>query len=141
MRIEADDNAKEPRLIVPKSLAGSAKPTSVPHSNQHGEGPIVPLPLCIAFTLSFGGIGLCLMCGRTIPRVLLMLLAIGVAGGAVVWADTPQPLPHNPTLHSPILPLDGVTVEFVEVGDTIRLILPRPMVAEMAKKLNASEVR
>ena len=70
------------------------------------------------------------------------------AGAGVVCANMPPPIRLGPPAihmgpksYPQGLPLDNVAVEFVDSGDTIRLILPRRVAAELAEKLNATEAK
>ena len=136
--VEADDAAKEPRLFIPKSLAHRARPVktaSAPSPTQSGVGPAILLPVGGAMALAYFGVGVCLVSGRAVSRKLILLLALAGGGATAVWANPPQ----RKIEYRNGLSLDGVAVEFVDQGDTIRLILPRSMVAEMAGKLHAVE--
>ncbi len=131
--IEANDNAREPRLIVPKALARRARESkiaSTPPATGRVEGPTILFPVGGAVVLSYAGAGFCLLCGRAVTRRLLLLLALVGAGGGAVWA-TP-PLRQAQRAESPAeLPLDGVAVELVDQGDALRLIVPRPLAAKL----------
>ena len=136
--IEADATAKEPRLLIPKALAGCArpsKPVTLLPAAQHGKSPALLLPIGGALALSYAGAGLCLICGRSVSRRLILLLALAGGGGAAVWATSPAP--HPVAQHLEGLPLDGVAVEFVDHGESIRLVVPRTVAADMAVRLHA----
>jgi hypothetical protein len=142
--IEVDDKLSGPRLIVPKWLARLARPVAATSpGDRRGHGPAMPLPVGIAFTVSLAATGLCLVGGRKVPAVLLAAVVLcGVTGAAAVWANAPPPLRPPPKKQYPGgLPLEGVAVEFVDRGDSIRLVVPRALVADLAAKLNATEVR
>ena len=69
-------------------------------------------------------------------RSLLLTLALVGVGGATLWAHPPPPPPPQLKSFPDGLPIDGVAVEFAEQGDRVRLVLPKAMLADMAKKLN-----
>jgi hypothetical protein len=132
--IQADETAREPRLIVPRSLVRSAKLAKSAAAAPGGRAGL-PLPLAVALSLSFAVVGLGLVCGRRMTRSLFLTLALVAVGGATLWAHPPPP-PQPPLKPFPDgLPIDGVAVEFADQGDRVRLVLPKAMTADMAKKL------
>jgi len=133
--IQADESAREPRLIVPRSLVRLAKAEKAPPALPGGHTAL-PVPLAVALSLSFAVVGVGLVCGRRMARSLVLTLALVAVGGATLWAHPPPPVlpPLKPFPDG--LPIDGVAVEFAEQGDRVRLVLPKAMMADMAKKLN-----
>jgi hypothetical protein len=134
--VSVDEKATEARLIVPKrflksvaDLTGEGGPARAEARPFHW--PIVGFLLPIGVALAGGGLWLLGVRPRVGRRgaVLLGLVLLGGVGATVAWgrAQLP-PIPPHP-------PLKGqVTVEVVEEGDAVKLVLPRGMLKELVNK-------
>ncbi len=102
--------------------------------------PISTIIVGLALTLSFSTGGLWLarkksgtLGGATPFGVLVAVLSIGLLSGAAVWANfAPQPRPPvkpvQPQVPGPLpalMKMEGVKIDMLQQGDTIRLILTK----------------
>jgi hypothetical protein len=144
--IEIDENAKEPRLLIPRQLVtprgGVGRPRP-PEEEQADAGPALPrlhlIAAGLALTLAFTSGGLWLVRrGRVSGRAMMIAAgAVVLAGAAAVWADVGFPRPPRPNPPpAPVAPTtillsEPVTVELVNQGDTIRLIGTKAMIEKI----------
>ncbi len=102
--------------------------------------PISTIIIGLALTLSFSTGGLWLarkksgtLGGATPLGVLVAVLSIGLLSGAAVWANRAPPVrppvkPVQPQIPGPLpalMKMEGVKIEMLPQGDTIRLILTK----------------
>jgi hypothetical protein len=135
--VELDANAKQPRLVIPRSLANPPK--------KAGAGLNVPTIVAgVALTLAMVSAGFWFIRrgpGRSVAMIVVFvsLFALGVSA---VYADVgpgPRPRPPLPPAAAAIkLPADvqlteDVLVEFTDKGDAIRLIVNKANVLKTDK--------
>jgi hypothetical protein len=130
--VSIDDRATEARLIVPKKHMPSVAALLPNDDTARADArlfrwPVVVIPVAAALAVS--GLWLTGLRPRLGARGLAVLLGVIVLGGvgaAIAWGHPPPPPPPPPLL------LKGkVTVEVVEEGDTVKLVLPRDMLKEL----------
>jgi hypothetical protein len=130
--VSVDEKATEARLIVPKKHMTSVA-ALLPNDDparadaRSFRWPVVAIPIAAALAVS--GLWLTGLRPRLGARGLAVLLGVIVLGGvgaAVAWGH-PQPPPPPP----PVLLKGKVTVEVVEEGDTVKLVLPRDMLKDL----------
>jgi len=117
-------------------------PATEQESKRQSSLPFSTMIIGLALTLSFSTGGLWMarrnngVVGGAKPLGLLVaVLSIGLLGGAAVWANRappvrpapvkPQPQPQVPGPLPALLKMEGVKVEILPQGDTIRLILTK----------------
>jgi len=144
--VELDPNAKEPRLIVPRSIVtkrgalDTADDTRLTDADSPSQRHIIIAGIALALAVACGGLWL-VRKNRLNGTGLVLLLAMiaGMAGGAIALANPPPP----PTPPKPVPPpavnlvklYDGkVKVETPAEGDAIKLIISPEMLAGMAKE-------
>lgn len=132
--IEASDTLTRPRLVIPRALLARAKklPLTRPAAALPSRAPAVLAGLALTAALSAGG--LCL--ARPKGRVLMLLVGVGCAvgaGRAFVGAHPPPPtlLPPPPAE----VVFDYATIEVVERGTEMRLLVPRARLGELARNV------
>jgi hypothetical protein len=130
LTVEASPAETEARLLVPRRLLRNAAPVA----RLDGQRPLFAV-LGGALLVGAGGLGLV----RRRSLVLALALAVGaLAGRAALWANPPPW--RGPILGPPnTVEVEGlrvaVTVEVVEEGDMVRLLLPRALAADLARDL------
>jgi hypothetical protein len=136
--VEVDAKAKEPRLIIPRSLANPPKKTS-----SLGVPTIVA---GVALTLAIVSAGFWFIRrgpGRSIAAavVVVALFALGVSALYADIAVDPKPRPATAIkLPANVQLQEDVIIEFVEKGEAIKLIvhdasaLPKPDKVESPKQ-------
>jgi hypothetical protein len=121
---------------------------SQPESKRQSSLPLSTMIIGLALTLSFSTGGLWMArrkSGAKPVGLLVAILSIGLLSGAAVWANLappqrpPQPpqFPGQPQVPGPLpalLKLDGIKVELLPQGDTIRLILTKKQKEELKAK-------
>ena len=127
-------------MIVPRSLAAHSIPAVI---NEHQQSPRVgmlstPIWVGAALALAFAGGGVWLIRGRRSAALLVVALTLIGFGGTLLLANMTPPRSVKKA-YPEGLPVEGVAVEFVDEGNSIRLLLPRPVAADLAEKLNATE--
>jgi hypothetical protein len=138
-----DETARQPRLQIPKMLlpggAGSAPPARpLQQRSEAAPGPL-GLPTIVAVldhtgALVSGGFWLVRRgLGRTIASAILVM-ALGSLGATALWADLrpplrPQPKAEGTPLKLPagILLPEKIMLEYVDAGDSLKLIIPPAM--------------
>jgi hypothetical protein len=137
--VEVSDDAKSPRLLVPRGLLSRVKKVAVRDDAGAPRFAGRLMPLSAGLALAFAGAGLLLVRSGAGLRRLAVLVAVGgalaLAGLAVAVQPVAVPMPPPP------IALEGATVEVVEEGDmqrldqgpTVRLVLPRATAADLAK--------
>jgi hypothetical protein len=148
MIVELDPNAKEARLIVPRSVSlrrgalDTNDDTRVTEAEPAGHNHIVIAGLALALSLACGGLWLVRKNRLNSTGLALLLVVVaGVAGSAIVLANappptSPRPLPPQPAPVANLVKLfDGkIKIETPAEGDTIKLVVPPDMLAGMAKE-------
>lgn len=129
--VAVDDRATEAHLIVPKKhmreIAALSGENDTAHASAGSRGwPVIGIPLAAALAVS--GLWVTGLRPRLGKRGLVVLLGMIALGGAAAFAwgrvQLPTPLPPPP--------LKGkVTVEIVEDGDTVKLVLNREMLKDL----------
>lgn len=164
VKIEMDENAKGPRLIVPQGVftAPRGRPKLPPANGPTGqldlengdgiaqeENPnqprnhVVIAGIALSLSLAFGGLWLMRRNGRGSTKAIALLIAAGatLTIGAIVYANAPAPkFPDRPLARPPAsypTAWEGATrVEFTLGQEPIRLILDK----ESYKKLMKGEL-
>jgi hypothetical protein len=132
LTIEIDDKATEPRLVIPRKFVAAWNATEDGVKQERADAGLPRLHTMTAgFALSgafvFGGLWLVRFRGRFGGRGLTLLLGtmalLGVGGAAFVWANAapPRPIPNPVNVAS----FGKVPVDFVDKGDSIKLIVSR----------------
>jgi hypothetical protein len=140
--ILTDDKVTETRLEVPKNLLASLRADAgVPNGDSRWAGlsslQLVVAGLALTAALTLGGLWLVRSRNRPAGRTLIVLLAVVTLLGAagIVWANVaPPPPPPKPVLPDGLLLSEKVTVDVVEKGDAVRLIVPRADLAKLLEK-------
>lgn len=134
--VEVDEKAKEARLVIPQRFLGNA-PAQPPRGGL-SLLPTIMVGVALTLGLAFGGLWLVRKRGSVAPLLLASVAVVGL-GGAALWANARPPLKDErapkPRPGLPVLPvlatLEPVHVETVPQGDTIRLIIPPAMKAQL----------
>lgn len=138
LTILTDDNAKEPRLIIPRKLLASwDKP-----SNERGMLELSPVHTMIAGlslsgALVLGGLWLVRGRGRLGARGLAVLIGTAIllgVGVTAVWANRPPPPPREKPVTVDGVTFDKVQVEITDKGDSVRLILNKSHLAKVSEQ-------
>jgi hypothetical protein len=140
--ILTDDKVTETHLEVPKSLLASLRADAGEPDGDSRRAGLAPLQLVVAglaltVAISLGGLWLVRYRNRPGGRTLVVLLAVVTVLGAagLVWANiAPPPPPPKPVLPDGILLSEKVSVDVVEKGDAVRLIVPRGDLAKVLDK-------
>jgi len=135
--VEVDEKAKEARLIIPQGFLVNA-PAQPPRGGL-GQLPTIMVGVALALALAFGGLWLVRKRGGVAPLLLAAVALVGL-GGAALFADVrpvkdargPKPRPVGPAVLPVLATLEPIRVETVARGDTIRLIIPPAMKAQLA---------
>jgi len=163
VKIEVDENAKGPKLIIPNQVFMPPRgrplpPRNAPKSelNQQGEtdtitedstqpkNSLLVVGLALALSMAFGGMWLLKRNGKGSMRSFGVLIAVG-AGltiGAAVWANAPppplreRPAPNIPVSYPTALEVKA-DVEFIYGAEPVRLILDK----ESYEKLKKGELK
>jgi hypothetical protein len=129
LTVEVDANAKQPRLVIPRSLANPPKKADA------GLG-IPTIVAGVALTLAVVSAGFWFIRrgpGRSVAAAVLVV-ALFALGVSALYADIgpgPRPKPPIPPAVTTIkLPADvplqeDVLIEFADKGDAIKLIVPK----------------
>jgi hypothetical protein len=155
VKIEVDENAKGPRLVVPNGVftaPRAPRPKFDRPKEQSDEtaqeetqprNHILIAGIALSMSLAFGGLWLMRRNGRGSMRAMSLLIAAGItlAIGAIVYANAPPPikdrLPVNrPPASYPTAWEGGTKVEFTLGQEPVRLILDK----ESYKKLMKGEL-
>lgn len=162
VKIEVDENAKAPRLIVPSGVftAPRGRPKLAPPDAPKGELPqedgdgiaqeetqprnhILIAGIALSLSMAFGGLWLMRRNGRGSMRAMTLLIAAGatLTAGAIVYANAPPPIkdrpqPVRPPASYPTAWEGGTKVEFTYGQEPVRLILDK----ESYKKLLKGEL-
>ncbi len=142
-----DDNARQPRLQVPRKLLGTLKASAdSPEDTQTGTAGLphlhtVMAGVALALALAFGGLWLVRHRGHFGGRGLALFLGMVLCGGigtAVVWANKPISKGDYDKLLGDRSPKpaagDKVSIEVTPNGDTVRLIVNRAYLAKHLEK-------
>jgi hypothetical protein len=130
--VSVDDRATEARLIVPKKHLGAVAAVLPNEGSRPIRWSVVGIPVAVA--LALGGLWLTGLRPRLRAGSLAVLLGVIVLGvaGVTAWAN-PAPPPMD--YQAVVPPLTGkVTVEVVEEGESVHLILNREMLKDLAGK-------
>jgi hypothetical protein len=135
LTIEIDDKAKEPKLVIPRKLLGAWGAPGKQERSELNLSPLHTAVVGIALTgaLVFGGLWLVRSRGRFGGRGLALLVGSLVllgAGAAAVWAE-PVPIPQPKP--APAISFDKTSIEIVEQGDAVKLIVNREHLAKMSE--------
>jgi hypothetical protein len=133
--------APPPVVVPPGGQDEDPATEQEPESKRQSSLPLSTMIIGLALTLSFSTGGLWMarrktgsLGGSKPLGVLVALLAIGLLGGAAVWANRAPPVrppakpPAQPAVPGPLptlLKMEGIKVEFLPQGDTVRLILTK----------------
>ena len=145
MVVELDPNAKEARLIVPRSLvirrAGLDADDGTRLADADGPTSRHIIIAGIALSLAACGGGFWLVRKNRLSStglVLFLVVGAGLMIGAIAWANARAPSPPPPApqpVANLIKILDGkIKVETPAEGDTIRLIVNEDMLAKIVKE-------
>src|SRR5262245_29943805 len=133
-----DDKAGGVRLQVPRALLAELRDGYTPGAAGFSKFPLIVGGVCLAMALAGGGF--CLM-GRSdrvsVVGVILVLASIVFLSlsAAVAWGDdasTSQPA-GVPLKGIPLV--DRATIEVIEKGDAITLIVPREHLARVLEQV------
>jgi hypothetical protein len=140
--ILTDDKVTETHVEIPKSLLASLRADAGEPDGDSRRAGLAPLQMIVAglaltVAISLGGLWLVRYRnrpgGRTLVALLVVVTVLGAAG--LVWANVaPPPPPPKPALPDGILLSEKVTVDVVEKGDAVRLIVPRGDLAKVLEK-------
>jgi len=158
MKIEVDEKAKSPRLVLPQGAFLPPRVRPGPKSelpNENGDGyaqeteveasPTTPrnsilmAGLALSLSLGFGGFWILRRNGKgsITGMVLLIATASMLTASAVVWANAPAPvLPIPPKPKAEAFPTawDGKTsIEFSYGNEPVRLILDKESFEKLKK--------
>jgi hypothetical protein len=158
VKIEMDENAKGPRLIVPNGVfqqPRGPRPKLERPPQEEGEetaqeetqprNHILIAGIALSLSLAFGGLWLMRRNGRSSTRAMSLLIVAGtaLAIGAVVYANAPppknfgdRPPVNRPPASYPTAWEGGTKVEFTFGQEPVRLILDK----ESYKKLMKGEL-
>jgi hypothetical protein len=129
-----------PTQPPPRPGGQDEEPSTEPESKRQSSLPFSTMMIGLALTLSFSTGGLWMarrkpgaLGGAKPLGLLVAVLSIGLLGGAAVWANFAPPAkppvpPAQPQVPGPLpalLKMEGVKVELLPQGDTIRLILTK----------------
>jgi hypothetical protein len=137
--VEVDAKAKEPRLIIPRSLANPPKKADA--------GFNVPTIVAgVALTLAIVSAGFWFIRrgpGRSVAAAVL-IVALFALGVSALYADIPvKPKPEAATtavkLPANVQLQEDVLIEFVEKGDAIKLIVRDASALPKAEKPESSK--
>jgi hypothetical protein len=145
MVVEVDPSAKEPRLIIPRSLLTRRAGLDADDDTRLTEGDA---PSKNHLIIAGAGLACAMCCGgfwlvrrnrlNSMGLVLFLVMGAGLVGAAIVLANAPPPVP-KPVPPAPAAKLaklfDGkVKVETPAEGDTIRLIANQEMLEKIVKE-------
>jgi hypothetical protein len=121
--VMVDNNARAPRLIVPKNLIGG--------DGRRGDAGILPTIMAgLALALAFAGSGIWMVRqrkgGHGAVLALVACLAVLSLGTALVADGGVRPPP------TPVVTIEGTTVYVVEKGDAIQLVISPADLAKMS---------
>ena len=148
--VEVDDNIKEPRLVVPRKFAGTDKQAKPDANGSRGEAapfwPTIVAGLALALGFACGGLWLVRQRGHVARGTMASLIAAVTllsVGAAVTWADRAPARRPPPQLPKSLLgQFDKISVETVEQGDQVRLIVNRQQLATLiAGSLSPLEIK
>ncbi|MBL8798701.1 MAG: hypothetical protein JNM56_32705 [Planctomycetia bacterium] len=139
MVIEVVDGKPAPaKLVIPKQFAGNMKAAidanngDAVAAHQPSRLPTVLAGLFLTLSLAFTGLWVVRsrgILGGKLAAVVLAVLGLLAAGGAVAWANkAPAPLPPERLANNG----DRVVIEIVEQGDAVKLVLHKSQVTKMA---------
>ena len=154
VKIEMDENAKAPRLIVPNGVfqqpRGPRPKLERPKQEDSDEtaqeetqprNHILIAGIALSLSLAFGGLWLMRRNGRGSIRAMSLLIAAGAALviGAIVYANGPPPIRDRPPV-APRPPANyptawegGTKVEFTFGQEPVRLILDKESYKNLMK--------
>ncbi len=137
--VEVDANATAPRLLIPsKIVVRKAELDDVLRDRFADNEPGRPWGQTMlagsALALAVSCAGLWMVRRGKSNKIPVLILAVGsvLAGTALVWANAGPPLRPKPNANQEIFS-GKITVESVQEGDTVKLIVPPDIVATMAK--------
>jgi hypothetical protein len=141
--VQIDDQAKEPRLVIPRRLLKSARKVAavdvLTDTRHAGAISAQAFGWGAAVVAGFGAMGLAFVRFGRRPALGGLALALALVGclgiGRCLIA---APEPEAKKAADPPLVLDGMAVEFTDEGDTIRLIVPRAKLPDLARQLKAN---
>jgi len=145
MIVELDSNAKEARLIVPRSIVLRRAGLDADDGTRLAEGSapsgknIIVAGVALGLAIACGGIWLVRKNRLSSTGLgLFLVLAAGLVGAAVVWANAAPP-PFKPPAPQPATNLaklfEGkIKVETPAEGDTIKLIVNDEMLQKLVKE-------
>jgi hypothetical protein len=143
--VEVNDDLKEARLQIPRGLLqGKGDPRKT------DAGALPTIVAGLALTLAFASGGFWLMrrgAGRGVT-VALLALAVLALGATALWANAPITTKDfkEGTYSLPAVPLpagiqlsEKLTIEIVEKGDTVKLLVNKSMVLKQDKETKGEE--
>jgi hypothetical protein len=158
VKIEVDEKAKGPRLVVPNGVFTpprvrprfpEAPKGELPVENGDGIGQDDTKPrhhlliagIAVSLALTFGGVWLIRKNGKGSMRGLALLIAAGatLTAGAIAWANAAPPLKDRPPARpQPVVnyptAFDGkAAVEFTYGQEPVRLILDKKSYEDLKK--------
>jgi hypothetical protein len=145
--VEVDPNAKEARLIIPRSIVIRKAGLDADDGTRLAEadGPNSRHIIIAGIALSFAACGSGIWLVRknrlsSMGLVLFLVVGAGLVVGAMAWANarapSPPPPPPAPQPAANLLKIfDGkIKVETPAEGDTIRFIVNEDMLARIVKE-------
>jgi hypothetical protein len=142
--VELDEGAKAARLVIPRPLVANlhlAEGGGLDRPDALVRAQDLPTMVAgVSLSLAFVFAGLKLARLRKMPNgrqvgLLLALVALGGVGATFVWANQPpNAAPPQPLAVPCLLGTSMVTVEVVEHGDTIKLIVNRAHLARFTRR-------
>jgi hypothetical protein len=139
--VVVDDKAEAVRVQVPKKLLSQLQAAAPGEGSSWAGVPrfhLMATGICLSLALGCGGFWLMRRSEKSAVRGLLMLLAAIVLlslSAAVAWANAAVPFkPATPPLPPGIPLAEKATIEIVEQGEAITLIVPRQNLAKVLEK-------
>jgi hypothetical protein len=131
--VSVDERATEARLIVPKKHLDAVAAVLPNGGACPVRWPVIAVPVAVA--LALGGLWLTVLRPRPGAGSLAVLLGVLVLGASGVTAWANPAMPPMSRFQADVPPLTGkVTVEVVEEGESVHLILNRDMLKDLAGK-------
>ena len=151
-QLGGQQGTKPPKVDPPKKEEDPAPGQEQSQDSRQSSLPLSTMIVGLALALSLSTGGLWVARRKNTPggmaplTVLVAVLGLALAGGAVVWANgappfrtqpkpqpqtKPQPQPEVPGPLPTLAKFEGVKVEMIQEGDTIRLILPKRMAGQI----------
>jgi hypothetical protein len=136
LTVMVDPNAKWPRMLIPQKLLGGQAP---PRKGADAGGRLPLLVGGLALTAAFVSGGFWLVRrgrGRFLTGACLVLF-LAVGSSAFLFADVPSPKPntrpHAVTLPAGVMLPGKVSLEIVDKGEGVTLIIPQELLIKGGK--------